>query len=106
MLYPCYADGYGFTMRTITAIMEADADGTLHVPLPPELRQGKIEVTATLKVADAASARVARATPERVARRKAALHELRQLGGLRDVIPDPVAWQRDLRQDRPLPGRD
>ena len=21
-------------------------------------------------------------------------------------IPDPVAWQREVRQDRPLPGRD
>jgi hypothetical protein len=35
-------------MRTITAILEADEDGTLHLPVPAELRQGKIEVTATL----------------------------------------------------------
>jgi hypothetical protein len=35
-------------MSTIKAILEADADGTLHLPLPPELRQGKVEVTATL----------------------------------------------------------
>ena len=46
------------------------------------------------------------ATPEMVARRKEALRELRGLGGLRGVIPDPVAWQREMRQDRPLPGRD
>lgn len=26
-------------MSTITAILEADADGTLHLPLPPELRR-------------------------------------------------------------------
>lgn len=39
-------------MSTIKTILEADADGTLHLPLPPELRQGKIEVTATLKPAD------------------------------------------------------
>jgi hypothetical protein len=43
-------------MSTITAILEADADGTLHLPLPAELRHGKIEVTATLKPANGASA--------------------------------------------------
>lgn len=32
-------------------ILEADADGTLHVPLPEELRHGKVEITATLKPA-------------------------------------------------------
>ena len=36
-------------MSTIKAILEADADGTLHLPLPPEFRQGKYDVTATLK---------------------------------------------------------
>jgi hypothetical protein len=35
-----------------------------------------------------------------------ALKELRKLGGLRGAIPDPVAWQRELRKDRPLPGRE
>jgi hypothetical protein len=36
-------------MSTITAILEPSPDGTLHLPLPPELRHGKVEVTATLK---------------------------------------------------------
>jgi hypothetical protein len=93
-------------MNTITAILEADADGTLHLPLPPELRHGKIEVTATLKAATGTSSALLRATPEMVARRKSALRGLRGLGGLQDVIPDPVAWQREMRQDRSLPGRD
>lgn len=93
-------------MSTIIAIMEADADGTLHLPLPAQLRHGKIEVTATLKAANGDSSSVPRATPEMLRRRKQALQELRALGGLRDVISDPAAWQRELRQDRPLPGRD
>ena len=93
-------------MSTITAILEADADGTLHLPLPAELRHGKVEVTATLKAANGTSSTVPRATPEMVARRKAAFQKLRELGGLRDVIPDPVAWQREMRKDRPLSGRD
>ena len=93
-------------MSTITAILEADADGTLHLPLPAELRHGKIAVTATLNAADGTSSGVPRATPEMLRQRKEAFQKLRELGGLRDVIPDPVAWQRELRQDRPLPGRD
>ena len=93
-------------MSTITAILEADADGTLHLPLPAELRHGKIEVTAMLKAANGVSSVVMRATPGMLHRRKEAFQALRALGGLREVIPDPVAWQRELRQDRPLPGRD
>ena len=93
-------------MGTITAILEADADGTLHLPLPADLRHGKIEVTATLKPANGTTTPVPRATPEMVQRRMEALARLRALGGLRDAIPDPVAWQREMRKDRPLPGRD
>jgi hypothetical protein len=93
-------------MSTITAILEAHADGTLHLPVPAELRHGKIEVTATLKAANGTSSAAPRATPDMLRRRQEALQALRALGGLRDVIPDPAAWQRELRQDRPLPGRD
>ena len=39
-------------MSTITAILEPDADGSLHLPLPPEMRHGKVRVTATLQPAD------------------------------------------------------
>lgn len=35
----------------------------------------------------------------------AALEEIAKLGGT-PSIPDPVAWQREIRRDRPLPGRD
>lgn len=45
------------------------------------------------------------ASSEMIAQRKAALRRLRELGGLRRLIPDSVAWQRELRQDRPLDGR-
>ena len=93
-------------MSTITAILEAYPDGTLHLPVPAELRHGKIEITATLRPADGTSSPTGRAAPEMLRRRKEAFQELRALGGLRDAIPDPVAWQRELRQDRPLPGRD
>jgi hypothetical protein len=34
-----------------------------------------------------------------------ALERLAALGGIKS-IPDPVAWQREIRKDRPLPGRE
>ena len=43
------------------------------------------------------------ATQEMLARRKQALEELRVLGGLSDVISDPLAWQREIRVERALP---
>jgi hypothetical protein len=92
-------------MSTITAILEADADGTLHLPVPAELRHGKIEVTATLKAADSPSSTLPRATPEMLQRRKEAFEKLRQLNPFREIA-DPVAWQKEIRKDRPLPGRD
>lgn len=39
-------------MNTIRATLEPDADGTLHLPLPPELRQGKLNVVATVERAE------------------------------------------------------
>ena len=86
-------------MSTITAILEADADGTLHLPVPQNLRRGKVKVVATLE-----------SEPEAIDRptRETALAALRQLQarGTFKQITDPVAWQREIRKDRPLPGRD
>jgi hypothetical protein len=38
-------------VTTITTVLEADADGSVHVPLPPELRHSTVQVTATLEAA-------------------------------------------------------
>lgn len=91
-------------MSTITAILEPHADGTLHLPLPTEFSGGKVKVTATLAVAEE-SGETVRATPEMVRQRMAALARLRELNTFREVV-DPVTWQREIRQDRPAPGRD
>lgn len=48
-------------MSTITAILEPNADGTLHLPLPPRLRGGKVKVVASLEAVDAEGAKSARA---------------------------------------------
>lgn len=42
---------------------------------------------------------------ERGAHMKAALDKLAEMGGIKS-IPDPLAWQREIREDRPLPGRE
>jgi hypothetical protein len=90
-------------MSTITAILEPHADGSLHLPLPPEMRHGKVRVEAKLEALPQPSgpgARPPNATPLE------AFKVLRAMGGLRRVIPDPVAWQREQRAERSLPGRD
>ncbi len=42
------------------------------------------------------------ATPEMLAKRVAAFEGLRELGGLGGMIPDPLAWQREMREESPL----
>jgi hypothetical protein len=86
-------------MSTITAILEADADGTLHLPLPLDLRKSKLRVTATIQALQDPAACPTQADA------LAALRKLRQLGTFKQIT-DPVAWQREIRRDRPLPGRD
>jgi len=39
-------------MSTITAILEPDSDGCLHLPVPEELRGGKVKVVASVEAAD------------------------------------------------------
>lgn len=36
-------------MSTITAVLEAHPDGSLHLPLPEALRHTKVKITATLE---------------------------------------------------------
>jgi hypothetical protein len=100
-------------MNRITAILEAHPDGTVHLPVPAELRHGKVEVTATLRAAqDTVSgdpstlpSSLPRATPQMVQRRREAFAALRAMDPFRE-ISDPVEWQREVRKDRPLPGRE
>jgi hypothetical protein len=43
--------------------------------------------------------------PEQGRRMAEALERLAALAGVASVA-DPMAWEREMRQDRPLPGRD
>lgn len=88
-------------MSTVTAILEPDADGSLHVPLPPELRAGRVRIEATLERVDLVSEG---AEEERQRRVLSALASLRTRNPFQSV-QDPVAWQRESREDVELPGR-
>ena len=88
-------------MSTITAILEADADGTLHLPLPELWKRGKYKVEARIDPVEPAVASDEEQSSglleimERIARRNP----------FRD-IPDPVAWQQEMREDVTLPFRE
>ncbi len=97
-------------MSTWETDVEVSADGSLKLlsPLPEWLKPGRAHVL--LSVPNEASPKPKRviptATPEMLAKRAAAFEAIRAMGGLKDVIPDPVAWQRETREDVVLPGRE
>ena len=98
-------------MNTLETDADIEADGSIKLlsPLPAWLKPGRAHVLLVVTEADSSAPAKKRlrpsATPEMLARRKAAYAGLRALGGLSDAIPDPVAWQREIREDRTLPGR-
>ena len=90
-------------MSTITAILEPDADGTLHLPLPAELRHGKVKVEARLE-----SVSGERSDAAEAARQQRLLEIMGRIRARNPFkgIEDPVTWQREMREDVKLPGRD
>lgn len=102
---------YHRRMNTLETDVEIGVDGSVKLlsPMPAWLKPGRAHVLLTVETSsDAAKAKRSKltATPEMMERRKAALGELRAMGGLSRAIPDPVAWQKEMREDRPRPGRD
>ncbi len=72
--------------------------------LPPE-KQSEVLDFITFLQERARSAQSALAEAERGTRIKAALQTLADLNTFADIT-DPVEWQRQIRKDRPLPGRE
>jgi len=98
-------------MNTLETDVEVRADGSLKLlsPLPAWLKPGRTHMLLTVSGAAPAEnfqRQTPTATPEMIERRRAALERLRGLGGLTDVVPDPMAWQREIREDVVLPGRE
>ena len=88
-------------MSTITAILEPDADGSLHLPLPKELRTGRIKVEARLELMETP----AMSEEQRKRELLEIMARIRARNPFKE-IHDPVAWQREMREDVRLPGRD
>lgn len=85
--------------QTYRAVLRGDR--VEWIDAPPSC-QGDTEVQITL-LRPAAEPEDARRARRRSA--VAALAELAAAGGIA-AIPDPAAWEREIRQDRPLPGRE
>ena len=89
-------------MRTFSVTLELDQDGTVHLPLPPDLRNTRLRISGTFEPVEEAS-------PEASSLQTLSMEELleriRERNPFRD-IKDPVAWQREVREDRELPFAD
>lgn len=72
--------------------------------LPPEEQSEVLDFIAFLRQRLSRQPRRAVSAHRRQAI-KGSLEELAALGVFADIT-DPVAWQRQIRQDRPLPGRE
>jgi hypothetical protein len=68
---------------------------------PPPVSDGPMLVEITIVHPETEVER--RARGQRAAQ---ALREVAEAGGGLASIKDPVAWQREIRRDRPLPGRE
>ena len=72
--------------------------------LPPD-KQSEVLDFVTFLQQQAINAQSASAEAERRKRLKKAFATLAELGTFADIT-DPVEWQRQIRKDRPLPGRE
>jgi hypothetical protein len=98
-------------MNTLETDIEIAADGSVKLlsPLPEWLKPGRAHVVLTLtnpaSSMNQPSREIPRATPETIARRLAALERIRERNPYREIA-DPVAWQREIREDVVQPGRE
>lgn len=94
-------------MKTLETDIEIGADGSVKLlsPLPAWLKPGRAHVLMTVEsVEEIPKRQKLTATPEMIARREAALKNVRKLNPYRDIT-DPVEWQREMRENRPCRAR-
>lgn len=89
-------------MKTLETDAEINADGGMRLlsPLPAWLKLGRRRLLLVLDELVGESA-----IPAKEETLLDALKRLRELGTFSD-IDDPVAWQQEIREDRPISGRD
>jgi hypothetical protein len=97
-------------MNILETDVEVAADGSLRLlsPLPAWLKPGLTHMLLVVvpggEPPKKPKRQIPTATPEMIAARMAALEEVRKLNPYRD-IKDPVAWQREIRDDVIQPGQ-
>ena len=82
-------------LSTYKAVLRGDRLEWMDTAPPGQRRAEPVQVEVTI---------LRDSTDQAGAQMAAALGELADMGG--SSIEDPLAWQRDRRQDRSLPGRD
>ena len=89
-------------MKTLETDAEINVDGSMKLlsPLPVWLKPGRRRLLLVVDEPVSESA-----IPPQEETLLDALKRLRKLGTFREIA-DPVAWQREIRKDRPLPNRD
>jgi hypothetical protein len=96
-------------MNTLETDVEVSADGSLKLfsPLPDWLKPGRAHVLLSVpnEVPPKTKRVIPTATPEMLAKRQAAFEAVRKLNPYRDIT-DPVAWQREIREDVFRQGRE
>jgi hypothetical protein len=101
---------YAGDVNSLETDVEVGVDGSLRLlsPLPEWLKPGRAHVVLTVREEGVVKGKrvIPNATAEMLAKRVAALEGLRASGGLGEIIPDPMAWQREIREDVVLPGRE
>ncbi|MBK8396741.1 MAG: hypothetical protein IPL26_16100 [Leptospiraceae bacterium] len=84
-------------METITLKVSNPADKEVILLLAQRLKMKVITETSNIQKVK----RVAKNSNEALTH----LENIAKLGTLKKKIPDPVKWQKSLREDRKLPGR-
>ncbi|MCX7047167.1 MAG: hypothetical protein NTX50_16975 [Candidatus Sumerlaeota bacterium] len=93
-------------MKTINAIAEIDTEGWLKVNAPSNLPPGAWEAVIVLSSPSDAQTSTSMNANQPSSEMSAVdcLRKIAESGGI--DIQDPVAWQKDIRKDRLLPGRE
>ena len=83
---------YSFPVSTITAILEPDVDGTLHLPLPADMRSSRVKVVATLVAAEDGHANPAAKLKELLASGRRS-HGASATARIAEVYQDRETWR-------------
>lgn len=83
---------YHMRMSTITAVLEPDAEGYLHLAAPAELRSAKVRIVATLEAVDVARPQAGSKLKDLLSSRRT-LDKATATARIAEVYEDREAWR-------------